>query len=131
MDAKLMDALGRELLDLRARRAELDAAITAIETLVGPPGQDGKKASGGERPAGPRAVHSTRAIVACPDCGKQVKAQGLGVHRARAHKSRPPTTPAVKRRILVHSVECPNCGKTTMGDPCSKCNTVLPSALMR
>jgi predicted RNA-binding Zn-ribbon protein involved in translation (DUF1610 family) len=39
------------------------------------------------------------------------------------------TIGAVKRRVLMHSVECPNCGQTTIADPCSRCNTVLPTSL--
>lgn len=45
-----------------------------------------------------KATPSTSGTVPCPDCGKPRKpGNGLGVHRARAHKARPFTTEPITR----------------------------------
>jgi len=40
-----------------------------------------------DQPAGERREFAEVAgeLIKCPDCGKQVKARGLGIHRAKAH----------------------------------------------
>ena len=47
----------------------------------------------------------------------------------RPRGSEPKLVSATKRKVLMHSVACPSCGKATISDPCSRCNTVLPTSL--
>lgn len=55
-------------------------ARTAPKPGAAPAGGDGRAAANRERAA---------VRVSCPDCGKDCSLSGLGVHRARAHKTAP------------------------------------------
>ena len=74
--------------------AEIAAALRRLLALTESPGQPEPK---DPAPAAERAVQANGGSIAttpapapsatadCPDCGRAVKRQGLGVHRARAH----------------------------------------------
>jgi len=81
--AEAVEALQGERAALLERVGLIDAVLSGLEGLqaVPAPGSGGR----GSGPAPTPARAATGGLVACPECGEDVKPAGLGIHRAKAH----------------------------------------------